>query len=83
MPHKVIFLPGLGCSKLYINGHDLVPTIGGGIMDLRLDSYGTDVKGNIVKATSILLDISNNVPVYGPLVNFFKTRIFCFKVLWP
>lgn len=79
MPHKVIFLPGLGCSKLRINGHDLVPTIEGGIMDLRLDSYGNDVKGNVVKATSIVLDISNNVPVYGPLVNFFKNKGFAFQ----
>lgn len=47
-------------------------------MDLRLDSYGNDVKGN-VEATSILLDISNNVPVYGPLVNFFKNKGFVFQ----
>ncbi len=79
MPHKVIFLPGLGCSKLCINGHDLVPTIKGGIMDLRLDSHGNDVKGNVVKATSILLDISNSIPVYGPLVNFFKNKGFVFQ----
>ena len=79
MPHKVIFLPGLGCSTLHVNGHDLVPTIEGGIMDLRLDSNGNDVKGTVVKAKSILLDISDNIPVYGPLVNFFKNKGFVFE----
>jgi len=78
VPLKVIFLPGLGCSKLYVNGNYLVPTIEGGIMNLKLDSVGNDMAGNLVEAKSILLNISDKIPVYGPLVNFFEKRGFAF-----
>ena len=79
MPLKVIFLPGLGCSKLQVNGIDLVPTMLGGIMNLRLDSNGNDMAGNLVKAKGILLDIPGTIPVYGPLVTFFEKKGFEFE----
>lgn len=79
MTLKVIFLPGLGCSKLNVNGNELVPTIKGGIMNLRLDSDGNDMVDNLVQAKSILLDISHKIQVYGPLVNFFVKKGFAFR----
>ncbi len=79
MTLKVIFLPGLGCSKLNVNGNELVPTIKGGIMKLRLDPDGNDMADNMVQAKSILLDISNKIPVYGPLVKFFTKKGFVFQ----
>ncbi|HEX5457648.1 MAG TPA: alpha/beta hydrolase [Candidatus Nitrosotalea sp.] len=79
MSCPVIFVPGLGCSKLSINGNLVIPTAKGGISNLKLDSNGNDLKGNVVEAQDILLDISSDVPVYSPLVNFFVNHGFVFQ----